>query len=235
MTATSAARHQASVPGRTARWKSASSAVSVRRGSMTISARSGSRAISLSVVRACGMPWDCHGFLPMKSATSACSMSPRDRGAEHRGVDPELAGLLLGEGVRAVAGAERPQGRPAVGAAEVVPLAAAAVVEDRLAAVLVAHLGEAAPRPRRWRCPSRSPRTCRRAGGAAGSSAGGGRSGSGRAAAPSRRCSPGRPGGPCRPGCARTAGRPHRRGAPRSRSCTRRGCRPWDASRPAAP
>ncbi len=44
---------------------------------MTISARSGSRAISLSVVRACGMPWDCQGFFPMKSATSACSKSPR--------------------------------------------------------------------------------------------------------------------------------------------------------------
>ena len=139
----SAARHHASVPGRTARWMSASSAVSLRRGSMTISARSGSLAISLSVVRACGMPWDCHGFLPMNSATSACSTSPRTIGPEHLGVDPELAGLLLGQGVRPVAGAEGPQGRPAVRAAEVVPLAATAEVEDRLATVLVPHLGEA--------------------------------------------------------------------------------------------
>ena len=123
----------------------------------------------------------------------------------------------------------------AVGAAEVVPLPAAAVVEDRLAAVRVAHRGEAAPPPRRWRCPSRSPRTCRRRGAAAGTSAGGGRSGSGRGAAPSRTCSPARPGGPCRRGCARSAGRRRRRGAPRCRSCTRTGCRPSAASRPAAP
>ena len=53
------------------------SAVSVRRGSMTIIARSGSLAISLSTVRARGKPWDCHGFLPTKTATSACSKSPR--------------------------------------------------------------------------------------------------------------------------------------------------------------
>ena len=171
-TATSAARHHASVPGRTARWKSASSAVSLRRGSMTISARSGSRAISLSVVRAWGRPCDCHGFLPMNSATSACSMSPRTIVPEHLGVDPELAGLLLGQSVRPVAAAERPQGGAAVRAAEVVPLAAAAEVEDRLAAVGVAHLGEALPRPPRSRCPSRSPRRCRRAAAAAGWSGG---------------------------------------------------------------
>ena len=58
-------------------------------------------------------------------------------------VDPELAGLLLRERAGAVARAERAQRRGAVGAAEVVPLAAAAVVEDRLAAVLVADGGEA--------------------------------------------------------------------------------------------
>ena len=76
-TAPSAARHQASVPGRTWRWRSARSAVSVRRGSRTIIERAGSRAISLRVVRARAMPWLCHGFLPTKSATSASSKSPR--------------------------------------------------------------------------------------------------------------------------------------------------------------
>ena len=56
---------------------SASAAVSVRRGSITINARPGSRAISFSVVRACGMLWDIHGFLPTNIATSACSKSAR--------------------------------------------------------------------------------------------------------------------------------------------------------------
>jgi hypothetical protein len=54
-------------------------------------------AISLSVVRACGMPWLCHGFLPTNTATSACSKSPRTIVAEHPAVHPELAGLLLRE------------------------------------------------------------------------------------------------------------------------------------------
>ena len=72
-----AASSQASVPGRTWRWKSASSAVSVRRGSMTTSDRPGSRAISFSVVRAWGMLWLCQGFLPTNTATSACSKSAR--------------------------------------------------------------------------------------------------------------------------------------------------------------
>lgn len=76
-TAPRAARHQASVPGRTWRWKSASSAVSVRRGSSTIIDRAGSRASSFSVVRARARPWLCHGFLPTKTATSASSKSPR--------------------------------------------------------------------------------------------------------------------------------------------------------------
>ncbi len=49
----------------------------MRRGSITIIARSGSRAISLSVVRARGMECDCHGFLPTNSARSQCSKSPR--------------------------------------------------------------------------------------------------------------------------------------------------------------
>ena len=63
-------------------------------------------------------------------------------GAEHLAVDPELAGLLLGEGVRAEPRAEGGPGAGGVGAAEVVPLPAAPVVEDRLPAVGVAHLGE---------------------------------------------------------------------------------------------
>ena len=56
---------------------SASSAVSVRRGSTTIIDLAGSRAISFSVVRARGKLWLCHGFLPMNTTTSPCSISPR--------------------------------------------------------------------------------------------------------------------------------------------------------------
>ena len=44
---------------------------------MTTSDRAGSRAISFSVVRAWGMLWLCQGFLPTKTATSACSKSAR--------------------------------------------------------------------------------------------------------------------------------------------------------------
>src|SRR5947209_5863635 len=65
------------------------------------------------------------------------------RAAEELAVDPELARLLLRECVR---GVHRPEGRPRrprVCPAEVVPLPAAAVVEDRLAAVRVADAGEA--------------------------------------------------------------------------------------------
>ena len=47
--------------------------ISVRRGSTTISVRAGSLAISLRILRACGKPCDCHGFLPQNTATSACS------------------------------------------------------------------------------------------------------------------------------------------------------------------
>ena len=72
-----AAISHASRPDRTCRWKSAIAAVSVTRGSITIIARPGSAAIALSVVRACGMPWEIHGFLPTKNATSQCSKSPR--------------------------------------------------------------------------------------------------------------------------------------------------------------
>ncbi len=65
----------ASPPGRTWRWMSARSAVSVRRGSMTMSDRSGSAAIAFSVGRACGKPCAIHGFLPTKTATCARSKS----------------------------------------------------------------------------------------------------------------------------------------------------------------
>lgn len=65
------------MPGRTARWMSARSAVSVRRGSTTMSVRAGSLAISLSVTRARGIECECQGFLPRKSATSQCSKSAR--------------------------------------------------------------------------------------------------------------------------------------------------------------
>ncbi len=76
-TAPSAASSHASRPGRTCRWNSASSAVSVRRGSITMIERAGSLAMFLSVSRAWGMLCDCHGFLPTNRATSQCSKSPR--------------------------------------------------------------------------------------------------------------------------------------------------------------
>ena len=77
MTATIAASSQASRPGATWRWKSASSAVSVTRGSITTIERCSSLAIAFNVVRACGMLWLIHGFLPTKKATSHSSNSPR--------------------------------------------------------------------------------------------------------------------------------------------------------------
>jgi hypothetical protein len=56
---------------------SASSAVSVRRGSTTIRVRAGSWLISFSVTRARGIECENHGFLPRKNATSQCSKSAR--------------------------------------------------------------------------------------------------------------------------------------------------------------
>ena len=53
-------------------------------------------------------------------------------------VDPRLAGLLLGQRVGTVARADRLEERSAVGAAEVVSLSAAAVVEDLVSAVRLA-------------------------------------------------------------------------------------------------
>ena len=64
------------------------------------------------------------------------------RHAQHPADHPELAGLLLREGAGAVLDPERRLRRTGVGAAEVVPLPAAAVVEDRLAAVGVADRAE---------------------------------------------------------------------------------------------
>ena len=134
-TAASAARHHASVPGRTRRWKSAIFAVSVITGSMTIIERAGSLAISLSTdararetLRHPRVLADEHrhlGVLELAAGVAAVEV----------GVDPRLAGLLLRQRVGAVARTERLQERAAVGAAEVVALAAAAVVEDLVAAV----------------------------------------------------------------------------------------------------
>ena len=63
------------MPGRTWRWKSASAAVLVSRGSITISDRAGSLAISFKTTRERGKPCECHGFLPTNIATSARSKS----------------------------------------------------------------------------------------------------------------------------------------------------------------
>ena len=110
---------------------------------MTISDRPGSRAISFSVVRARGMPWLCHGFLPTKTATSACSKSART-------IAPSIWSLTQNSPVfswaRALERNRPPTARSEsipVAAAQVVPLPAAAVVEDRLAAVGVPHRAEA--------------------------------------------------------------------------------------------
>ena len=77
MMATMAATQKASVPGRTCKKWSASSAVLVRRGSITTIERSGSLAIWRRTRRASGKPWLFHGFLPKNTATSVCSQSAR--------------------------------------------------------------------------------------------------------------------------------------------------------------
>ncbi len=59
---------------------SASSAVSVRRGSTTMSVRPSSAAICFSVTRAWGMECECQGFFPRNIATSQCSKSDRMAG-----------------------------------------------------------------------------------------------------------------------------------------------------------
>ena len=61
--------------------------------------------------------------------------------AQELAVHEHLTGLLLGQRVRAEGRAQRGAGGAGVGAAEMVPLPAAAVVEDRLAAMLLADRG----------------------------------------------------------------------------------------------
>ena len=63
-----------------------------------------------------------------------------DAATHHLALHPRFAGLLLGERIGAVLDAERLQRAVGVGRAEVIALAAAAVVQDRVAAVLVADL-----------------------------------------------------------------------------------------------
>ncbi|MFC5099694.1 hypothetical protein [Kibdelosporangium philippinense] len=63
--------------------------------SITTNDRAGSRSISLSTTRARGKPCDCHGFLPTKTETSACSKSGRGMSIVELSVHPELAGFLL--------------------------------------------------------------------------------------------------------------------------------------------
>ena len=58
----------------------------------------GSLAIALSVVRACGMPWLIHGFLPTKNATSQCSNSPRTALPNIGPLTQISPRLLLGDG-----------------------------------------------------------------------------------------------------------------------------------------
>ena len=100
-------------PGATWRWKSASSAVSVTAGSITTIERCSSLAIAFNVVRACGMLWLIHGFLPTKKATSLVEL-PTYGVAEHGAVHPDLAALLLSHGAAAVHAAEALVQRSAV-------------------------------------------------------------------------------------------------------------------------
>ena len=125
------------------------------------SARGPSRSRA-ATTRARGKLCDMPRVLADEDRRPRRARSRRACGRRRASVDPDLAGLLLGQRARAVARAERPQERSAVGAAEVVSLAAAAVVEDRLAAVLVAEPPRSRRRSRRSPCPSRSPRSCRR-------------------------------------------------------------------------
>jgi hypothetical protein len=89
-------------------------------------------------------------------------------GAEHEAVHPEVPGLLLGQGARAIAGSERREGGAGVRAAEVIPLPAAAVIEDRLAAVGVTDLREARGDLADRRVPVDLLEACRQHAGAAG-------------------------------------------------------------------
>ena len=63
------------MPGRSGRCSSATSAVSVRRGSITIIFRSGSFLISLTALRALLKPCASQGLQPSTTSRSQCSMS----------------------------------------------------------------------------------------------------------------------------------------------------------------
>ena len=194
---------KASVPGRTCRWMSASSAVSVRRGSTTISVALGSSAIALSVGAGAREAVRLPRVLADEDARPRRARSRRVVWQRERPKSwPSTQNSPVFSCASALECSAMPSAArvaPRVGAAEVVALPAAAVVEDRLAAVLVAHrarprgdLGDrrvpvdlleravGAPAQRR-RQPVR------------------GRSGSRRGAGPSRTRSPSSPGAPCRP------------------------------------
>src|SRR5271155_5836387 len=97
-------------------------------------AQNGTRALE-----AMRLPWvlaDEHGDLGLLVAAA-------EAGPEEFVVDPELAGLFLGERVGAENRAERAPGRGAVASAKMIPLPAAAVIEDARAAELLANFKEA--------------------------------------------------------------------------------------------
>src|SRR3954469_23776674 len=96
-----AASRNASPPGRTCRWMSAIAAVSLRRGSTTISERAGSAAIAFSVGRGGGEARRHPGVLADEHGHLGVLEVRRSVGdvAEQVGVDPDLARLLLGQRV----------------------------------------------------------------------------------------------------------------------------------------
>ena len=122
---------RASVPGRTARWMSAISAVSDFRGSMTTSSLSGFFENSLSTSGARGIWWLCMPFQPMaRSMSEACSsgMPKRYCLPVNPAGGPEDARELLGKGAVVVAGAQRAHEPHPEGGLEVAALAASAHV-----------------------------------------------------------------------------------------------------------
>ena len=233
-TAPIAARHQASVPGRTCEVE-----VGELGGLGAARVDDDERAVRIAgdllqrragVGQPVGLP---RVLAEEQPDLAVLEVAPHVR-AEHLPVHPELAGLLLRQRARAERRAERGPGGGGVRAAEVVPLPAAAVVEDRRAAVGVAHVGEAGgdladrgvpvdllegavgPAAQRRGEAVRTVLVVVEAQRLLARVAV--RRGMGLVAADARR----------------TGGRRRRRGAPRCRSCTRRGCRPSDArsSRP---
>ena len=132
-------------PGRTARCRSAISAVSVRRGSITISLRAGSLRIWFrwsrafgKAVRDPGIGADHEQQVAMMDILGGVA----GLAAEHVAVDPEIAGLLLRQRVEDMPRAERAQKRVGIGAAGVIALAAAAIERKALAAVAIDHLAQ---------------------------------------------------------------------------------------------